>query len=204
MDQDTLDLKQNSYDLIIHALSLHWANDPVGQLIQMRRALRPDGLMIAVMFGGQSLHELRFAFIQAETAILTGIRPHVSPMGEIRELGALLQRAGYGLPVADSILQNVTYKSALHLMKELRAMGETNILSQRQKTFLRRDVLDRVNKEYHSIYSTSDGRIKATVEFIFLTGWAPSDTQQKPLRPGSAHSRLADALGVSEYIPKSD
>ncbi|GHA48078.1 SAM-dependent methyltransferase [Amylibacter ulvae] len=197
-DNETLDLAQNSCDLIIHALSLHWSNDPVGQLVQMRRALRPDGLMIAVMFGGQTLQELRIAFAQAESRVLGGISPHITPMGEIRDLGGLLQRAGYALPVADSMDVNLSYQSPLQLMHELRNMGETNVLEQRQKRMMRRDVLAAMLDEYQSAFSTPDGRVNATMEFVFLTGWAHSDTQQKPLRPGSAQSRLAQALGVAE------
>ncbi|PIB26540.1 SAM-dependent methyltransferase [Amylibacter kogurei] len=203
-DTDTLDLMPNSCDLIIHALSLHWSNDPVGQLVQMNRALRPDGLMIAVMFGGQTLQELRIAFAQAESRVLGGISPHIAPMGEIRDLGGLLQRAGYALPVADAIDVNLSYQTPMHLMRELRGMGETNALMQRQKSPMRRDVLSAMIDEYQSTFATPDGRVNATMEFVFLTGWAPSDTQQKPLRPGSAQSRLAQALGVAERDLESE
>ena len=201
-DAETLDLEPESCDLIVHCLSLHWAGDPVGQLIQMRRALRPDGLMIAVMFAGETLHELRHSLTAAEAELRGGIRPHVAPMAELRGLGALLQRAGYGLPVADLEPLRVAYESPWHLMRELRAMGETNALSDRSRHFARRDVFLRMAEIYARDHM-QDGRMMATFELAFLTGWAPSETQQKPLRPGSAQTRLADALGVTEF-PAAD
>jgi len=198
-DIETLELTPNTFDLTIHGLALHWANDPVGQLVQMRRALKPDGLMIAALFGGQTLHELRNALAQAETEIDGGLSPRVAPMGEIRDLGGLIQRAGLALPVADSVSLNITYTSPLHLMHDLRAMGETNIMAARRKTPLRRETLLRAIEIYTQNHTTADGRINATFEIVFLTGWAPSDNQQKPLRPGSAQTRLADVLGVKEH-----
>ncbi len=203
-DTEVLDLQEAQYDLIIHALSLHWANDPVGQLVQMRRALRPDGMMIAVFFGGQTLSQLRIAMAGAESTVEGGISPRVAPMGDIRELGALLQRAGFALPVADNISLDVSYQTALHLMHDLRAMGETNAMTGRRKTTLRRDTLSEVLSSYHRDFPDSDGRVTATFDLMFLTGWAPADTQQKPLRPGSAQSRLSDALGVPEMNPDVD
>lgn len=193
-DQDVLALEQGAHDLAVHALALHWANDPVGQLVQMRRALRPDGMALAVLFGGQTLHELRTAFAEAETEIEGGLSPRVAPMGEIRDLGALVQRAGLALPVADSVVIPVTYETPLHLMHDLRAMGETNVMLSRRRTTLRRTTLQRACEIYMENYSI-DGRVEATFEIIFLTGWAPHDSQQKPLKPGSAQIRLADALG---------
>ncbi len=197
-DRDVLHLEANSHDLTVHALALHWANDPVGQLVQMRRALKPDGLMIAAMFGGQTLNELRASLAEAETAIEGGLSPRIAPMGEIRELGGLIQRAGFALPVADSVNLTVTYETPLHLMRDLRAMGETNVMHARRKTPLRRETLMRAMDIYAEHFAEADGRIPATFEIVFLTGWAPSDTQQQPLRPGSAKARLADALGVPE------
>ena len=197
-DQETLDLAESSLDLVVNGLSLHWANDPVGQLVQMRRALKPDGLMIAAMFGGQTLHELRTALAEAETEVEGGLFPRIAPMGEIRELGALIQRAGFALPVADSVTLNVTYDTALHLMHDLRAMGETNVMHARRKTPMRRKTLMRAMEIYAANFTGDDGKIFATFEIVFLTGWAPSESQQKPLRPGSAITRLADALGVDE------
>lgn len=196
-DADVLDLAPESCDLIVHCMSLHWANDPVGQLIQMRRALRPDGLMIAVLFAGETLDELRQSFTKAEAELRGGLRPRIAPMAEVRGLGGLLQRAGFGLPVADIEPVRVAYETPWHLMRELRAMGETNALSDRAKGFARRDVFVRMAEIYAQTYC-EDGRMMATFELAFLTGWAPSETQQKPLRPGSATVRLADFLGATE------
>ena len=200
-DDDVLALEQGAHDLTIHALALHWANDPVGQLVQMRRALKPDGLALAVLFGGQTLHELRTAFAEAETEIEGGLSPRVAPMGEIRDLGALVQRAGLALPVADSVEIPVSYETPLHLMRDLRAMSETNVMLSRRRTPLRRATLLRACEIYAENFSV-DGRIEATFELIFLTGWAPHDSQQKPLRPGSAQTRLADFLGTKEVNPE--
>ena len=197
-DGETLNLKEGAFDLIVNGLSLHWANDPIGQLVQMRRALKPDGLMIAAMFGGQTLNELRSALAEAETEVEGGLSPRIAPMGEIRELGALIQRAGLALPVADSVMLNVTYDTALHLMHDLRAMGETNVMHARRKAPMRRETLMRPMEIYAESFTGDDGKILATFEIVFLTGWAPSENQQKPLRPGSAITRLADALGVEE------
>ncbi len=197
-DDDVLDLEPDSLDLIVHGLSLHAANDPVGQLVQCRRALRKDGLCLAVMFGGQTLHELRASLAQAEADLRGGLSPRVHPMGDIRELGALLQRTGFALPVSDSFNLTVTYSSPLALMAELRAMGETNAMAAQSRSFMRRDVLHAACAHYVSAFGTPDGRVPATFELVFLTGWAPDATQQKPLRPGSASARLADALGTTE------
>lgn len=197
-DQDALGLPEQSFDLIIHAMGLHWANDPVGQLIQMQRALQPDGMMIATCFGGQTLSELRIAFAQAETSVLGGLSPRIAPMGEIRDLGGLLQRAGFALPVADNIALNVSYENPIKLMHDLRAMGETNVMANRMKRPISRPLLSKVINQYFENFSDTDNRVQATFDLIFLTGWAPSADQQKPLRPGSAKTRLADALGTLE------
>lgn len=196
-DTETLPLTESSQDLIIHALALHWANDPVGQLVQMRQALRPDGMMIAALFGGQTLKELRTSLAEAETEIEGGLSPRIAPMGEIRDLGGLVQRAGLALPVADSTVLNVTYETPLHLMRDLRAMGETNVMTARRKNPMRRETLLKACEIYTQNYS-EDGRILATFEIIFLTGWSPHESQQKPLKPGSAQMLLADALGAEE------
>ncbi len=196
-DAEILEAEGN-FDLAIHGLSAHAHNDPVGQFVQLRNLLKPDGLMIAVMFGGQTLYELRAALAEAEVKIRGGLSPRVSPMGEIRELGGLLGRAGLALPVADNITQTVTYETPLHLMRDLRAMGETNILAAQERNLLRRDLLMHASDIYTRAYSNDDGRVRATFEIVFLTGWAPSDKQQKPLRPGSAQARLADALSAEE------
>lgn len=197
-DDEVLDLVPQSHDLVIHALALHWANDPVGQLVQARRALVPDGLFLGVMFGGQTLHQLRRCLAEAEVALCGGLSPRVAPMGEIRDLGALLQRAGLALPVADSLPRTVSYPSALHLMHDLRAMGEGNALAARLRKPTSRAIFTRACDLYSRHFGTQDGRVPATFEIITLTGWAPSADQPQPLRPGSASARLADALGTDE------
>lgn len=202
-DDDTLSLTPGAQDLVIHALALHWANDPVGQLVQCRRALRPDGLFMALMFGGQTLHELRACLAEAEAEVTGGLSPRVLPMGEIRDLGGLLHRAGFALPVADGFTKTVLYRGAFHLMHDLRAMGEGNALHARLRHPTRRGVLVRAAEIYTARFGQPDGRIPATFEIICLTGWAPHESQQKPLRPGSAVTRLADALRV-ELPPAHD
>ena len=197
-DDEVLALAPQGHDLVIHALALHWANDPVGQLVQCRRALGADGLFLGFLFGGQTLAELRACLAQAEAEVTGGLSPRVLPMGEIRDLGALLQRAGFALPVADSFTKTVTYGDALALMRDLRAMGEGNALMARLRRPTRRAVIGRAAALYATHHAGADGRIRATFEIICLTGWAPDDSQQKPLRPGSAAQRLADALGTAE------
>jgi SAM-dependent methyltransferase len=192
-DAEMLDLAENSHDLVIHALGLHWANDPVGQLVQCRRALKPDGLLLALTFGGHTLHELRSALAQAETEVTGGLSPRVLPMAEIRDLGGLLQRAGLALPVADSFTRRVLYRDILHLMRDLRAMGEANALAGRARHPTRAAVFARADAIYRAAFGEGE-RIPATFEIIALTGWAPHDSQQKPLRPGSAQVLLAEAL----------
>ncbi len=199
VDEETLDLPARDYDLILHVLSLHWANDPVGQLIQCRRALAPDGLLIAALFGGQTLTELRAALTEAESEVTGGLSPRIAPMGELRDLGGLLQRAGFALPVADQMPLSVTYETPFHLLRDLRAMGETNALTDRLRRPTRRAVLARAAQIYADRHAAPDGRIPATFEIAFLTGWAPAEGQQQPLRPGSAQTRLADALGTRGF-----
>lgn len=197
-DDDRLDLVAGAHDLVIHAFGLHWANDPVGQMIQCLRALRPDGLFLAVLFGGQTLYELRAVLAEAEAAISGGISPRIVPMAEIRDLGGLLQRAGFALPVADSLPLLTSYKTPTHLMHELRAMGENNAQHARIKTPTRRQVFTDAAAQYHRVYGVDDGRIAATFELIFLAGWSPDESQPKPLRPGSATARLSDVLGATQ------
>lgn len=197
-DAEVLDLEEGAHDLVVHGLALHWANDPVGQLVQARRALRPDGLLLAALFGGLTLHELRIALAEAETEVRGGLSPRIAPMAEIRDLGGLLQRAGFALPVADTVPLTVDYATPLHLMRDLRSMGETSILTDRPRAPLRRDVLARACAIYAETFGRADGRIPARFEIVLLTGWAPGPGQQKPLRPGSAKARLADAFGVPE------
>ncbi|MDV4169103.1 methyltransferase domain-containing protein [Rhodovulum sp. FJ3] len=208
-DDEVLNLPVEQFDLVIHGLCLHWANDPVGQVIQSRRALRPDGLFMGVMFGGQTLFELRATLAEAEIALTGGLSPRVLPMGEIRDLGALIGRAGLNLPVADLSPRNVSYRDAIHLMRDLRAMGEVNALTQRHRKTPPRQLFVETAERYAATYGDADGRIPATFELVFLTGWAPDESQPKPLRPGSAKTRLADALGAfemptGEKIPPKD
>ncbi|MFP1643624.1 methyltransferase domain-containing protein [Pontitalea aquivivens] len=197
-DDEVLDLAPGAHDLVVHALALHWANDPVGQIVQAARALRPDGLFIAVMFGGQTLAELRAALAEAEVAVTGGLSPRVLPMGEIRDLGALLQRAGLALPVADSVLRRVSYADPFRLMADLRAMGEANALTGRRRTLTPRAVFAQAARRYAAAYAEPGGRVRASFDMVWLTGWKPHESQQKPLRPGSAAARLADALGAAE------
>lgn len=197
-DDDVLDLTPEAHDLVIHGMGLHWANDPVGQIIQCRRALRPDGFFLSAGFGGQTLSELRSALAEAEVEVTGGLSPRVVPMAEIRDMGALLQRAGLALPVADNLALDVSYETAFHLMRDLRAMGETNALDARLRHVTRPAVLRRAAEIYQAHHADTTGRIHATFELIFLTGWAPDDSQPQPLRPGSATNRLADALGTTE------
>ena len=196
-DAPVLDLTVGAHDLVIHALGLHWADDPLGQIIQCRRALRADGLLMVLTFGGQTLHELRAALAQAESEVTGGLSPRVVPMGEIRDLGALLQRAGLALPVADAFTRRLLYRDLRHLAQDLRAMGERNALAARHRAPMSRALLQRAESHYLTGFAEA-GRLPATVETIVLTGWAPADSQQKPLRPGSAAARLADALGAQE------
>lgn len=202
-DTEILDLEPGAHDLVIHSLALHWANDPVGQLIQCRRALRPDGLLLVALFGGNSLHELRSVLAQAESDLRGALSPRIVPMGEIRDLGALLHRAGLALPVADSSPRRVLYPTLKGLVDDLRGMGESNALASRHQAAVGRDLWVRACDLYRENFTDTEGRLIATADVIFLTGWAPAADQPKPLRPGSATSRLADALGTAE-IPLSD
>ena len=195
---------EGSYDLIIHAFGLHWSNDPVGQLVQVRRALCKDGLMMMVFLGGETLIELRQSLAQGETQIEGGISPRVSPMIELRDAGGLLQRAGFALPVADKEPLNVEYKSPAKLMRDVRMMGETNALFDRRNGFSKRATFGAAMEYYHTHFATKENGIRATFDLIFLTGWSPHESQQKPLKPGSAKHRLADALGVPELNPNRD
>ena len=197
-DMETLALKPATHDLVTHMMSLHWANDPVGQLIQCRRALKPDGLFIGISFGGDTLQELRRALGEAEIAITGGLSPRIAPLPELRDLGGLLQRAGFALPVADTTTLNVEYRDIWHLMRDLRAMGETNALSARLRRPTRRTVFEKAQQLYAQHFSTPSGRLNASFELQVLTGWAPDASQPQPLRPGSATQRLSDALGTPE------
>lgn len=187
-----------SFDLAVSGLWLHWAEDLVGALIQMRRALRPDGLMIAVLFGGATLAELRTSLAEAEAEVTGGLSPRVLPMAELRDLGAVLQRAGFQMPVADSLRVEATYPDAFALMRELRAMGEGNALAGRLKRPTGRQVMMRAAEIYAAHFPAEGGRVCAGFELVVLTGWSPGPDQPQPKRPGSATTRLADALGTVE------
>ena len=197
-DDEALPLRPKAHDLVIHAMALHCANDPVGQLIQCHRALQPDGLLLVLCLGGETLHELRAALGQAEIEATGGLSPRIAPMAELRDLGGLLQRAGLALPVADAAPLTAEYRDIWHLMHDLRDMGETNALGGRLKRPTARAVFETAQKIYGNHYTAPSGRLVATFELICLTGWSPDDSQPKPLRPGSARMRLADALNTDE------
>lgn len=195
-DDDILALEPGAHDAVIHGLSLHWSNDPVTQVFQCHQALVPDGLFLGVTFGGRTLHELRAVLAEVEVELSGGLSPRVLPMGEIRDLGQMLQLAGLALPVADSVTQEVSYADAIALMHDLRAMGESNALAHRADR-TKRDYFTRTAARYAETHGTA-GRVPVTFEMVFLTGWAPHESQQKPLKPGSATARLADALGANQ------
>lgn len=197
-DDALLPFRDQSLDLIVSALSLQFVNDLPGSLVQIRRALRPDGLFLATLPGAGTLSELRDSFTRAELEILGGAAARVLPFADTRDLGGLLQRAGFALPVTDVDTFTVRYDTMFALMADLRAMGATSILKDRSRTPLTRRVLMRAAELYAHNHADPDGRIRATFSLVTLSGWAPHDSQQKPLRPGSAKTRLADALGVPE------
>lgn len=197
-DVEASPLALESQDLIVIGLELHAANDPVGALVQARRALRPNGLLLAALFGGATLQELRAAMAEAEIEIEGGLSPRVAPMAEIRDLGNLLQRAGLALPVADSDRLTLWHDTPLALMRDLRAMGESNALDGRRRGFLRRRVLARALEIYAERYARPDGKTRATIDIVYLTGWAPDASQPQPLKPGGAARRMAEALGTRE------
>jgi SAM-dependent methyltransferase len=197
-DEEALPLREACLDLVVSGLSLHFVNDLPGALVQIRRALKPDGLFVAALLGGDTLTELRQAFAAAEAEMDDGISPRVLPFADLRDLGALLQRAGLALPVTDVDRLTVRYGSPLDLMHDLRRMGATNPLVDRSRRPLRRATLARMLEIYAERFADPDGRIRATFEIVYLSGWAPHESQQQPLAPGSARTRLADALGTQE------
>lgn len=197
-DDPVLALDPGAHDLVVHAMALHWADDPLGQIIQCARALRPDGLFLAVMPGGRSLHELRAALAQAESDLTGGLSPRVLPMAEIRDAGALLQRTGLALPVADAETVPLAYRDLNRLLSDLRATGEGNALAARHRAPLPRAVWAAAQTIYARNFADQQGLLPVTVDLIWLTGWAPADSQPRPLRPGSATARLAEALGACE------
>jgi SAM-dependent methyltransferase len=193
-ERQGLALKPESLDLAVSALALQLVNDLPGVLAQIRRALKPDGLLLAATLGGDTLTELRQSFAAAEAELEGGVSPRVAPFADLRDVGALLQRTGFALPVTDVDRIVVRYDSAFALMQDLRSMGASNVLVERRRTPLRRATLLRMAAIYAERFSDPDGRIRATFEVIWLSGWAPHDSQQKPLRPGSAKASLADAV----------
>jgi len=197
-DEERLPFAAASLDLVVSSLALHWVNDLVGTLIQIRSALRPDGLFLGALLGGSTLCELRGCLLTAETQLSGGSGPRVSPFVDAIDAGALMQRAGFALPVVDTDRVTVRYDHPLALMAELRAMGETSALFDRPARVLTRRVLALACELYVERFAAPDGRIAATFEIVTLTGWAPHPDQQKPLRPGSARGRLADALRTVE------
>jgi SAM-dependent methyltransferase len=193
-ERDGLALKPQSLDLVVSALALQFVNDLPGVLAQLRRALKPDGLLLAAMLGGDSLRELRQAFAAAEAELEGGVSPRVAPFADLRDIGALLQRAGFALPVTDVDRIVVRYDNAFALMQDLRKMGATNALVERRRTPTRRATLLRMAQLYGERFADPDGRVRATFEVVWMSGWAPHESQQKPLRPGSAKASLADAV----------
>ncbi len=197
-DEEALPFRDASLDLVVSGLALHFTNDLPGVLSQIRRALKPDGLLLAALLGGETLTELRQAFVEAENEIEGGASPRVAPFADLRQLGALLQRAGFALPVTDVERVTVRYGSAFELMHDLRRMGAANTLAARRRVPLRRRTLMRMADIYSRRFADADRRIRATFDIVWLSGWAPHANQQQPLRPGSAKARLADALGTRE------
>ena len=202
-DAEALPFRDRSLDLVVSGLALHLANDLPGTLVQIRRALKPDGLLLAALLGGDTLFELRHAFIAAEEETAGGASPRVAPFADVRDLGALLQRAKFALPVVDADRITVTYADPLALMREVKAMGAANALNARRRAPMGRNTLRRALEIYRERFGLPDGRVPATFEIITLTAWAPHEGQQQPLRPGTARMRLADALGTAE-LPAGD
>ena len=197
-DEEALPFRDAAFDLVVSGLALQFVNDLPGTLVQIRRALKPDGLFVAALIGGETLTELRQAFAAAESEIEGGISPRVAPFADLRDLGALLQRAGFALPVTDGDRITVRYDSIFALMHDLRRMGATNALMDRRRKPLRRATLIRMAEIYAERFGDAGGRLRATFEIVWLSGWTPHPSQQQPLKPGSATVRLADALGTRE------
>jgi len=193
-DDEFVPFAAGSVDLALSVLNLHWVNDLPGTLVQIQRALKPDGLLLAAMLGGDTLHELRYALMQAEVAVEGGVTPRVSPLVDVASLGGLLQRAGFALPVVDVDTITVTYPDALALMRELRGMGETNATSSRRKTFSRRETLLTAVEAYQEEFADDAGRIPATFQMLYISAWRPHESQQQPAARGSATVSLSDAL----------
>jgi NADH dehydrogenase [ubiquinone] 1 alpha subcomplex assembly factor 5 len=197
-DEEALPFAPGSFDLVLSAMSLHWVNDLPGSLIQIARILRPDGLFLGAFLGGSTLWQLRQALQSAESEIEGGLSARVSPFADLRDAAGLLQRAGFAMPVADGETIDVEYTNALALMRDMRAMGESNAVAGRRRGLARRATLMRAAEIYDQRFAASSGRVNASFEVLYLHGWAPHASQPKALRPGSAARRLADALGSVE------
>jgi SAM-dependent methyltransferase len=197
-DEEALPFGDATLDLIVSGLSLQAVNDLPGVLLQVCRALKPDGLFLAALFGGDTLTELRQSFTAAEAELDGGVAPRVAPFADVREMGALLQRAGFALPVTDVDRITVRYATPFRLLRDLRCMGAANPLVERRRVPLRRATLMRAMEIYAQHFADPDGKVRASFDIIWLSGWAPHESQQQPLRPGSAKQRLADALGTTE------
>jgi SAM-dependent methyltransferase len=197
-DEEALPFADGALDLAVSALALQAVNDLPGALVQIRRALKPDGLFLAVLFGGDTLTELRQSFAAAESEMDGGVSPRVAPFADVREMGALLQRAGFALPVTDIDRITVRYSSPFRLLRDLRAMGAANPLIERRRVPLRRATLMRAMAVYAERFADPDGKVRASFDIVWLSGWSPHESQQRPLRPGSAKQRLADVLGTAE------
>jgi SAM-dependent methyltransferase len=195
---DDLHLPTEQFDAVLSVLDLQGFNDVPGALIQMRQALKPDGLFLACLFAGDTLSELRQSWLAAEALVTGGVSPRVAPMIDMRELGGLLQRAGLALPVADLDRTIVRYADAIALIHEIHALGYSNPLTDRSRKPVTRTLLGAAVNAYHSNFADADGRVRATIEVAWATGWSPHESQQQPLKPGSAKARLADALRVEE------
>ena len=198
IDPEHLPFAPSSFELIVSPLALHWINDLPGALIQLRFALKPDGLLLASLFGGETLSELRLSLIEAESELTGGAGPRISPFADLQDIAGLLQRAGYALPAADRDVVTVRYGEPMRLLADLRAMGETSALRERNPRALSRRILARAFNIYRERYADEDNRVRATFEILTATGWSLHESQQKPLKPGSAKTRLADALKTKE------
>jgi SAM-dependent methyltransferase len=197
-DEEALPFAGGSLDLVVSGLALQAVNDLPGVLVQVRRALKPDGLFLAALLGGDTLTELRQSFATAESEIDGGMSPRVAPFPDVRDMGALLQRAGFALPVTDVDRVTVRYATPFALLRDLRRMGAGNPLAERRRVPLRRATLMRALEVYAARFADADGKVRASFDIIWLSGWSPHESQQQPLRPGSATTRLADALGTTE------
>jgi SAM-dependent methyltransferase len=197
-DEEFLPFAAGSFDLVVSAMDLHWVNDLPGTLIQIGRILKPDGLLLGAMLGGSTLWQLREALAAAESEIEGGLSPRVSPFADLRDAAGLLQRAGFALPVADSETIDVEYDNALALMRDLGAMGESNLIVERRRGLARRATFLRAAEIYGERFALPSGRVAASFEVLFLHGWRPHASQPQPIKPGSARARLADALGTTE------